>query len=113
MAIVSNGNTEVIINRLEKAKIKHHFEFILAPCEEFQLTKPDEKIFKESLKKVGTNANETIFVGDNPIADVEGANKVGMFTVLIDRENHHKNLEGFQIPDLKVSNFKEMLHLFD
>lgn len=112
MAIVSNGNIEVINNRLKKANIDHYFEFVLAPCTNFPLTKPDEKIFLESLKQVKTKAKETIFVGDNPYADIEGANQVGMFSVLIDRDNYFKKLEGLQLPNLKVANFNEMFHLF-
>lgn len=108
MAIVSNGDNEVIMNRLKKAKIENHFEFVIAPCEQYPLTKPDIKIFEESLAKINTTAQRTIFVGDNPYADVVGANKAGMFSVLVDRWEAYNQLEGLEVPDLKITNFEEL-----
>jgi len=109
MAIVSNGDNEVIMNRLKKAKIENHFEFVIAPCDQYPLTKPDIKIFEESLAKIKTTAQRTIFVGDNPYADVEGANKAGMFSVLIDRWDKYNQLKGLEVPDLKITNFDELI----
>lgn len=112
MAIVSNGDTEIINKRLTKANIQHHFEFVIAPCNKFQLTKPDIKIFKHSLKKLNSSAEKTIYIGDNPKADIKGANNAGMFSVLIDRKNSFNDLEGLMKPDLKVSNLTEIKALF-
>ncbi len=108
MAIVSNGDNEVIMNRLKKANIENHFEFVIAPCEQYPLTKPDVKIFEESLAKIRTTAKRTIFVGDNPYADVKGANNAGMFSVLIDRWEAYNQLEGLEVPDLQITNFDEL-----
>ena len=46
-------------------------------------------------------------------ADIEGANQVGMFTVLVDRNEKRNNLKGLQVPDLKVKNLDEMKQLFE
>ncbi|MFW9922158.1 MAG: HAD family hydrolase [Candidatus Thorarchaeota archaeon] len=113
MAIVSNGDTETIVNRLEVANITNHFEFILAPCQNLPLTKPDEKIFFETLSRLNTSPEKTIFVGDNPIADIEGANKVAMYSVLIDRKEIYSNLVGLQMPKLRIKSLDEMMYLFD
>jgi putative hydrolase of the HAD superfamily len=113
MAIVSNGTTEIINNRLKNAGIEHQFEFVIAPCSNFQLSKPDMKIFNESLAKLKTKTEKTVFVGDNPNADVMGANRVGMFSVLIDRYEVNHELEGLQVPDLKVKSLDEMKSIFE
>jgi len=113
MAIVSNGDTEIIHKRLSNAGIEHFFEFVFAPCNEFPLTKPDMKIFHESLTKLKTTAEKTVFVGDNPNSDVMGANRVGMFSVLIDRYGVNSELEGLQVPNLKISSFEEMKSIFE
>jgi len=113
MAIVSNGTTEIINNRLKNAGIEQHFEFVIAPCDEIQLSKPDMKIFNESLAKLNTKAEKTIFVGDNPNSDIMGANRVGMFSVLIDRYDVNHELEGLQIPNLKIKSFEEMKIIFE
>ncbi len=113
MAIVSNGDTEIIHKRLKIAGIEHHFEFVFAPCYEFPLSKPGMKIFHESLSKLKITAEKTVFVGDNPSSDVMGANRVGMFSVLIDRYGVNSELEGLQIPNLKISSFEEMKSIFE
>lgn len=112
MAIVSNGDTDIINERLRKANIQDYFEFVIAPCNDFPLTKPDIRIFEESLNILEVEAEKTIYVGDNPIADVLGSNNAGMFSVLIDRYGNAKNLEGAMIPDLKVTSLEQMKKLF-
>lgn len=44
--------------------------------------KPDARIFHCALERLGTTAAETVFVGDNPDADIAGALSVGMKAVL-------------------------------
>ena len=43
--------------------------------------KPHRRIFEEALARLGTTAAETIFIGDNPRADIAGALAVGMRAV--------------------------------
>jgi len=113
MAIVSNGDQEIINLRLQNSKIEQHFEFVIAPCEEYPISKPNLKIFTESLELLRAPAEKTVFIGDNPHSDIYGANKAGMFSVLIDRYNRVKNLAEEQKPKLKIKSFKEMLYLFE
>jgi putative hydrolase of the HAD superfamily len=40
--------------------------------------KPDPAVFLEGLRRLGTEARDTLFVGDNPLRDIEGARRVGM-----------------------------------
>lgn len=43
--------------------------------------KPHPRIFRRALEMMGTLAEETVFVGDNPVADVGGAQAAGMRAV--------------------------------
>ncbi len=47
---------------------------------EFGKGKPDPEIFREALRQLRRTPEETVFVGDSPAADIEGARKVGMDT---------------------------------
>ena len=113
MGIVSNGDTDIIKQRLRNANIEHHFEFIIAPCSEHPLTKPDIEIFKKSISMIGASAEKTVFVGDNPHSDIMGANRAGMFSVLIDRYAVFDELKGLMVPDLKVNSLEEMKDIFE
>ncbi len=43
--------------------------------------KPHKRMFETALERIGTAADETVFIGDNPIADIAGAHAVGMRAV--------------------------------
>ena len=47
---------------------------------EFGEAKPDPGIFKEALRRLNAKPESSLFVGDSPAADIEGARKVGMDT---------------------------------
>lgn len=61
------------------------------------LRKPDPAIFKLGLSKLGAGVSpaESLFVGDNPVADIVGAGDVGMKTAWVS-----KGL-GWQIEDYR------------
>jgi len=48
---------------------------------EVRVRKPDARIFREALERVGTEPGETVFVGDRLYDDVGGAQAVGMRAV--------------------------------
>jgi HAD superfamily hydrolase (TIGR01549 family) len=54
---------------------------------ELGVLKPDPKMFKWALKKLGTKPEETLMVGDTLTDDILPAEKLGMKCVLIRREN--------------------------
>jgi putative hydrolase of the HAD superfamily len=47
---------------------------------EFGEAKPDPEIFREALHRIGGKPESSLFVGDSPAADIQGARKVGMDT---------------------------------
>ncbi|NHJ40425.1 MAG: HAD family hydrolase [Asgard group archaeon] len=113
MGIVSNGDIDIINMRLKNAMIDHHFEFVIAPCHDYRVTKPDVKVFVESLDLLNVSPRQSIFVGDNPNSDIVGANKAGMFSVLIDRYQKIEELVGLEVPNLKINSLIELKDLFE
>ncbi len=51
--------------------------------------KPHRRVFEAALDAVGATADESVFVGDNWVADVEGAAAVGMRPVHVWRHDQH------------------------
>jgi HAD superfamily hydrolase (TIGR01549 family) len=60
---------------------------VTVSSEEVGSGKPDAPIFLAALQRAGVKANEAMYVGDQYLVDVRGAQGVGMSAVLVDREN--------------------------
>jgi putative hydrolase of the HAD superfamily len=75
--------------------------------------KPHPQIFQHALEQIGTRPEETLFVGDNVVADIAGAQGAGMRAVL--RVNHPAPnlLSGLIVPDAAINTFHELLGLVD
>jgi len=80
--IVSNGKTPFQENKLSDIGMTDDFDTIVV-SDAVSIRKPDAEIFKLACYKLGVTTKECVFVGDNPVADIEGANNVGMFSVFI------------------------------
>lgn len=53
--------------------------------------KPRPAIFAAALRRTGLEAGETMFVGDSPRTDIEGAHRMGMISVLKDPTARYAN----------------------
>jgi len=104
LGLVSNFTyAPVIYAALRKLDINKFFNAILV-SEDVGWRKPHIKIFEEALKRLGTFAEETVFVGDNPEEDIRGAKMAGMKTVFVQSQFYSlKNLkESKENPDIIV-----------
>jgi putative hydrolase of the HAD superfamily len=56
--------------------------------------KPDGRAFEEIVSQLGVPASATVYVGDNPIADVRGATDAGMVAVQVLSEHYDRAPEA-------------------
>lgn len=93
------SNWDYTLDRaLQVSGIFDRFEVIVASLR-FGAEKPDPSIFHFGLGKMQLLPEDVWHVGDDPLADVVGANQVGMRGVLIDRS--HSESSGHRIHDLR------------
>jgi putative hydrolase of the HAD superfamily len=62
------------------------------------IEKPDPGIFAIALERLGVRADSTVFVGDVPAVDLDGARAAGIFPLLLDR---HDLYPGVDAPRLR------------
>ena len=72
--------------QLETVGLKGAFDAIIASCI-VGCEKPDVRIFQAAIAALGTEPNQAVHVGDQFLADVEGAKAAGMKAVLLDRHD--------------------------
>lgn len=74
--------------------------------------KPHEKPYREILQQLECQANQSVFVGDNPQKDFIGARNVGMFSIRITHPEgvyaHLEPLESDHAPDFQISHLREL-----
>jgi putative hydrolase of the HAD superfamily len=82
LGMVSN-RTQRYEEELTQLGLSDYFQFTLAGGE-VDSYKPEPAIFAEALRRAGTSASETMYVGDNYFADIVGSRRAGLRPVLYD-----------------------------
>ena len=85
LVLLSNaGDHRDVLQLVEKFNLDPYFEFILtsAGC---GYRKPHHRIFQLALEELNAKAEEVAMVGDTLKADIEGANRMGIYSIWITR----------------------------
>ena len=77
IGLVSNGRAKGQTAKIETSGIARFFSSICI-SESVGSKKPDHEIFTKCLDDLSISPLEAVFVGDNPIADIEPAKSLGM-----------------------------------
>jgi putative hydrolase of the HAD superfamily len=80
LGVVTNGVGARQRRKIEVLGLAAAFDAIVV-SEEEGVRKPDAEIFRRALARCGVAAEEAVFVGDHPVADVEGAHRAGLVAV--------------------------------
>jgi HAD superfamily hydrolase (TIGR01549 family) len=75
--------------------------------------KPHPDIFSHTLACLGVSEDEVVFIGDNPVADIAGAQGFGLRAVLRVKSPAPAMLSGLIVPDAAVNSFVELKPIFD
>ncbi|MEZ2389178.1 HAD family hydrolase [bacterium RCC_150] len=74
---------------------------VLVGTDTVGVPKPDPAIYLEGVRRLGTTAAETLFVGDNRLLDAEGATAAGLLGVWLNRTGEDTaDFEGQEIDSL-------------
>ncbi len=73
------------------------------------ISKPNPKLYQKACQSLGIKPSQALYVGDNPINDVDPPNKIGMVTVLLKREGKYKDAKSETEPNYTVFDFSEIL----
>ena len=102
--IITNGFSEIQTNKIEKSGIRNFFTELIT-SDEVGLKKPNPKVFEYALKKAGAKIKESIMIGDNIEADIEGAIHVGMHAIHFNPDklkyNKHHKFEISHLNEIK------------
>lgn len=100
---ISNGNAD-----LKAIGLSHHFKVSVA-AHQLGCAKPDAAIFHAACKELGVAPEDAVYVGDDVLLDVQGAQRAGLRAVWMNRTGSTRHLEHEVVPDAIVSNFHELV----
>ncbi|MNN73951.1 Pyrimidine 5'-nucleotidase YjjG [compost metagenome] len=91
-------------------ELRHFFDAIIVSGD-LGIKKPDERIYRIALERLGASAEETVIVGDHPVNDIWGAAQLGIRGIWLLR-NHKWNeeLQGGK-PWKEINELNELLPL--
>ena len=94
--IVTNGSSSQH-GKCRAAGLDRLAPFIIV-SEDAGYAKPDPRIFRDALNATGlTTPAQVMFIGDNPLADIDGAKRFGMKTAWVRRGRQYP--VDFRFPD--------------
>jgi putative hydrolase of the HAD superfamily len=80
--LVTNGFESVQHNKLRESNLTSYFDQVVT-SEASNSLKPNKEIFDYALQKAGAKVSESIMIGDNQDADIQGGINAGMDTVFV------------------------------
>jgi putative hydrolase of the HAD superfamily len=96
MATINNESREMNDYRIKQFGLSQIFDLFVSSCY-VGMRKPDEKIYRLALDLIQKSPDECCFIDDRP-ANIEGAAKVGMRTILMrDPAQLKKDLQGLGV----------------
>lgn len=101
MHLITNGFQKTQHTKLENSGLQPFFKhMITSECS--NSVKPKKEIFDYALAKSGAILSESIMIGDNLDADIQGAINAGMDSVFVNHLNKtHNNISTYTITHLK------------
>jgi 2-haloalkanoic acid dehalogenase type II len=113
LSIVSNIDDDMLEPIVARDGLAEHLDHWTS-SEEAQSCKPHRRFFELCLEKSGLNANDVLFVGDSPEHDIEGADAMGMHTVLVVNDGAEPPLQSGRktvAADYTIRHLSELLSL--
>jgi putative hydrolase of the HAD superfamily len=110
-AVISNSSftADTIRRTLADLGVADRFEFVVSSAD-YGVRKPHPAIFEAALSRLGLEAGDAWFAGDNVAYDLEGGLGAGMFTVLFrPPESEPPGLEGYR----RIERWSELAVLLD
>lgn len=104
LGLVSNGMSPFQERNFNALGVSSLFSTVIV-SDAVGYRKPDKKIFLLACDSLCVQPLETVFVGDNPSDDIDGANDCGMYTIYI--PSHHG--ESYENADEICRDFSDLV----
>jgi len=111
LGIVTNGRTDFQNRHIDALQLGPLVDAIFV-SETEGLRKPDPALFRRAAERLVTTANECLFVGDDPVSDILGADRAGMRTAWLHGGRDWPEGAG-RMPGVAIDELSQVLALVE
>ncbi len=105
--LITNGFEKTQWSKLNNSGLENYFTHVIT-SETSNSLKPQKEIFEYAMNKANASLHESIMIGDNIEADIQGAMNAGMDSVFV----NHINATTLLKPTYTVYELKELEAIF-
>lgn len=105
--LITNGFEKTQWSKLNNSGLNIYFTHVFT-SEGCNSVKPHKEIFEYALNKTGAQLNQSIMLGDNLEADIQGAMNAGMDNIFVNHLHTNTTLK----PTYTVNNLRELKAIF-
>ena len=98
----SDGTPGMKRKRIRQVPFHNLFDAIVVAGEDTPRVKPGHESFSLIARKLRVQPKSSIYIGDNPRTDIEGAKAVGMISVIVDRRGNRGGDPDYRVPNLRA-----------
>ena len=108
LALLTNGSSEKQWGKIRQFGLERYFDHIQVEGD-VGFGKPDAQAFRHALSTLDARPHETWMVGDNLLADIAGAQRVGIHAIWMDAHGNGLDARDGVVPDRVVKSLGELL----
>ena len=99
LGALTNGNADI-----DRLGLRPYFSFSFS-AEQVGAPKPAPDLFEHALSYTQVSPDEMIYVGDNPVLDIDAANNLGLHTIWI---NNGQREPGMTSADVTIDHVRDL-----
>jgi len=98
----SDGTPGMKRKRIRGVPFHNIFEAAVVAGEDTPRVKPGHESFGLIARKLRVQTKASIYIGDNPRTDIEGAEALGMISVIVKRKGNQGGDPDYRVPNLRA-----------
>ena len=112
LGIITAGITIKQAEKLVRLKILSYLTpSAIFISDQIGISKPNVKLYLRACSDLNLRPAETMYIGDNPVNDIDPPNKIGMITVRNRRSGRYIDRQSETSPDYEIHNFWDLLDI--
>ena len=105
--LITNGFEKTQWSKLNNSNLAKYFTHVIT-SEVSNCIKPSKEIFEFAINRSGALMHESIMIGDNLDADIQGAINAGMDSIYVNHINAEVSVEPAIAPTYTIYNLREL-----